>query len=359
MQENMQGQINKNIKSISLKTLLDVSNGEIFKKDLSNFKKRKKNSHDLTFKNVSPLKDALNDEISFIINDKYLDLAKTSRAGAILCTKNLASDIAQYSLAIPIVCRTPRVSFAKVSQLFFKPHHPFDGVATHAMVDKTAKIASTATIFPYVFIGPGASVGEHTVIYPGCFIGAASIIGHDCVLYPNVVIREGCVIGDRCIFNPGVVIGGDGFSFEPTSDENVKIPQTGGVEISDDVELGSNTTIDRATFGNTKIGTGTKLDNLVQIAHNVEVGTHCLIAAQTGISGSTKLGDRVIAGGQVGVGDHLNIGNNVILAGQAGVFKNIPSGRDIWLGTPSRPIKDAYKSTAILNKIVKNYKNKK
>lgn len=355
--QTLQG--NENSRSISLSTLLNICEGELFTDKSSNYPETKRPMNDLSFKNVSPLKDASKNHISFIINNKYLDSVKTTEAGVILCTKNLAPDISQHSSAIPIICKNPRASFAKVSQFFFQPQHPFNGVSNHSMVDETAKISPTATIFPYVFIGPGASIGERTILYPGCFVGAASIIGDDCILYPNVVIREGCIIGDRCIFNPGAVIGGDGFGFEPTGKENIKIPQTGGVEISNDVELGSNVTIDRAAFGNTKIGSGTKLDNLVHIAHNVEVGELCLFAGQTGISGSTKIGDRVMTGGQAGTCDNIKIGDSAILAAQTLVAKNIPLGHQIWIGRPARPIKEVYKTTAILNKIVQSYKNKK
>jgi len=354
VQESFLEKNNTNKKSISLADLLKISEGKIINDKYESFMNNQKNIFDCSFTNVAPLHEASKEHISFIIDSKYLNAANSSHAGIILCKKELALQISESS-ALLIVCEYPRAAFGKISQFFYQPQHHYSGVSSQSMIDMSAKISETATIFPYVFIGPGAIIGERTVLYPGCFVGAASSIGDDCILYPNVVIREGCIIGDNCIFNPGAVIGGDGFGFEHTPSENVKIPQIGTVEIFNHVEIGSNATVDRAVFGKTKIGDQTKIDNLVQVAHNVQIGKGCLFAAQTGIAGSTQIGNRVMAGGHVAIKDHIKIGNDALLVTQAGVAKHIPSGAERWAGSPARPLKKFFKSSAILNKIVQNY----
>jgi len=312
---------------------------------------------DLKFIGVLPLNHATKDHISFLINDKYYDEALTSNAGAIICSKKSAETLLGKTKSILLVSDNPHATLAKVSQFFFKPKHPFSGISEHAIIDVSAEIHPSATIFPFVFVGPGAKIGANSTIYSGCFIGAASIIGTDCLLYPNVVIREGCNVGDRCIFNPGAVIGGDGFGFAPTEKENIKIPQIGGVQIANDVEIGANATIDRGAMADTKIGYQTKIDNLVMIAHNVVVGEFCFIAAQTGIAGSSIVGNRVIMAGQVGVAGHLKIGDKSILTAQSGISKNVPAG-ETWGGSPARTYKEHATTIATINKIVKQANKK-
>lgn len=314
-------------------------------------------NQDLKFAGVLPLSYATKEHISFLINDKYFDETLTTNAGAIICSKKAAENLLGKTKSVLLVSDNPHATLAKVSQFFFKPKHPFTGISEHAIIDVTAEIHPSATVFPFVFIGPGARVGANTTIYSGCFVGAASVIGSDCLLYPNVVIREGCNVGDRCIFNPGAVIGGDGFGFAPTEKENIKIPQIGGVQIANDVEIGANATIDRGAMADTKIGSQTKIDNLVMIAHNVVVGDFCFIAAQTGIAGSTIVGNRVIIAGQVGVAGHLKIGDKSILTAQSGISKNIPVG-ETWGGSPARPYKEHAITIATINKLVKQANKK-
>lgn len=311
----------------------------------------------MSFSGVAPLDFATPVHISFLTNEKYIDAAVQSKAGAILCAQKMAEALQHKWHGLILVCDDAYAAFAKVSQSFFKPTHPFSGVSPHAIIDKSAEIHPTATVFPFVFVGPGARVGKNSVLYSGCFLGAASTVGDDCILYPNVVVREGCRIGDRCIMNPGVVLGGDGFGFAPTAKENVKIPQIGGVEIAHDVELGSNTTIDRGALADTKIGAQTKIDNLVMIAHNVQIGENCLMAAQTGVAGSTTIGNHVKTGGQVGLAGHIKIGNHVGLTAQSGVSKNIPDN-EIWGGTPARPFKEHIQQTAALTALAKKHLKK-
>ncbi|MES2614581.1 MAG: UDP-3-O-(3-hydroxymyristoyl)glucosamine N-acyltransferase [Bdellovibrionota bacterium] len=307
---------------------------------------------ELSFYGVAPLNMAQTSHVSFLVNEKYLDDALVSKAGAILCSKKTADLLLHKVTGLVLVCDDPYAAFAKISQTFFKPTHPFSGISTQAVIDQTAEIHPTATIFPFVFVGPGAHIGANTVIYSGCFIGAASSIGADCILYPNVVVREGCKIADRCLLNPGVVIGGEGFGFAPTEKENVKIPQIGGVIIAEDVEIGSNTTIDRGAMADTKIGRQTKIDNLVILAHGVEIGEFCFVAAQTGIAGSVVIGNRCVFAGQAGVTGHIKIGDNVTVTAQSGISKNIPAP-GVWQGSPARPQKEFMQQTAALSRIAK------
>ncbi len=309
------------------------------------------------FAGVAPLNHATSEHISFLINEKYFDEALTTHAGAIICSKKDAEKLLDKTKSTLIVSNNPHATLAKISQFFFKPAHPFTGKSNQAYIDQSAEIHPTATIFPFAFIGPGTQIGANTVVYSGCFIGAASTIGADCILYPNSVVREGCHLGDRCILNPGAVIGGDGFGFAPTEKENIKIPQIGGVQIAEDVEIGANTTIDRGAMADTKIGRQTKIDNLVMVAHNVVIGEFCFIAAQTGIAGSTYVGDRVIMAGQVGVAGHLKIGDKATLTAQAGVSKNVPAG-ETWGGSPARTYKEHATAIAFVNKLVKQANKK-
>lgn len=334
--------------TLSLKELLALIKGVLVQE----------NSENPNFIAVAPLHLANKETISFLANEKYLDEAKKTNAGVLLCSKNVVPALSENTSTILVVCENPYAAFAKVSQIFFKLEHPYSGISPQAIVDASAKVPSSATLFPNVFVGPGAVVGERTVIYPGVFIGAGCTIGDDCVLYPNVVVREGCNIGNRCILNPGVVIGGEGFGFAPTLEENIKIPQIGGVNLADDVEIGANSAIDRGTIQNTTVGKQTKIDNLVTIGHNAEIGEFCFLAGQTGIAGSTKLGKRVITAGQAGITGHLNIGDNTTIGPQSGVTKDVPSGQT-WLGTPARPYKEFVKWVAILNRFVASKEKEK
>lgn len=335
------------MKSISISEIINKTGCEAIPSDIN-----------IDFIGIYPLKNAQKEHISFLINDKYFDEALLSNAGAIICSKLSAKILLEKTKSILLVSENPHATLAKISQLFFKPNHPYSGISKEAIIDETAVIHPSSTIFPNVFVGPNSKIGANTVIYPGCFIGTASTIGSNCILYPNVVVREGCNIGDRCIFNPGAVIGGDGFGFAPTEKENIKIPQIGGVTIADDVEVGANSTIDRGALEDTRIGSQTKIDNLVMIAHNVTVGDFCFIAAQTGIAGSVSVGNRVVMAGQVGVAGHLKIGDKVVLTAQSGVSKNVPAG-ETWGGSPARSYKDYSISLATLNKIVKQVNKKR
>lgn len=303
------------------------------------------------YRGVATLESAGPDDIAFFTNPRYLDAARASRAGAVLCTHEVAARLeAESGSGKAWAAAEPYVVFARVSQHFHKPSHGAPGVSPQAWVDASAILGEGVTVFPFAYVGPGARVGRGSVLYPGAFVGAASILGRDCLLYPNAVVREGCRIGDRAILNPGAVVGGDGFGFAPTGMENVKIPQSGGVTIGDDVELGSNASVDRGALDDTVIADQVKIDSLVQVGHNVRVGEASFLAAQVGIGGSCVLGKRVTLAGQVGVAGHLTIGDFTTVLAKAGVTKNLPA-KGLFNGIPARPSRDYLKQMAALARL--------
>jgi UDP-3-O-[3-hydroxymyristoyl] glucosamine N-acyltransferase len=204
------------------------------------------------------------------------------------------------------------------------------------VVAPDAVVGAQVSIGAHCVVERGARVGDRAVLMPGSYVGALAAVGDDTFLYPNVVIREECVVGARCTLHAGVIIGGDGFGYALDDGRYQKVPQVGNVVIGDDVEIGANTTVDRATTGSTRIGDGTKIDNLVQIGHNVVIGRHCIIVAQVGISGSTELEDHVTIAGQAGLAGHLKVGKGATVAGQSGVPRSIPPG-SVVSGTPAMP----------------------
>ena len=225
------------------------------------------------------------------------------------------------------------------------------GIHPTAVVDPTAKIGNDVSIQPHAVIESGAEIGDNTVIGAGSYVGHETIIGASCLIYANVTIRERTRIGARVIIHSGAVIGADGFGFEFVEGRYQKIPQIGIVQIDDDAEIGANTTIDRARFGRTWIQEGVKIDNLVQIAHNVIIGKNSIIAAQTGISGSTRVGEKVMMAGQVGVIGHLTIDDNTVIAAQSGISKDLPGGP--WFGSPAVPLPQAKRQIAWIHRLGK------
>ncbi len=243
----------------------------------------------------------------------------------------------QPDLAIPqIVVDNPMLAFARVAQRFFVQTPPPRGIADPVMQGIDVRIGSDPSIWPFVTLGDRVTIGNRVTLYPGVFVGSDSTIGDDCVLHPNVVVREGCSLGARVIVHSGTVIGADGFGYVQYQGRHHKIPQLGDVIIEDDVELGANVTIDRATLGHTLVKQGTKVDNLVQIAHNVTVGEHCILVAQVGIAGSTTIGRYVMIGGQAGLADHLTIGDQVMIAAKSGVNRSIEANQIVG-GIPAMP----------------------
>jgi UDP-3-O-[3-hydroxymyristoyl] glucosamine N-acyltransferase len=245
----------------------------------------------------------------------------------------------------------PYLTFARIVDLFYpETRQVVPGIHATAIVDRSAQIHDSAGVGSMVHIGAGSLVGQDTQIMPSVFIDHDVKIGSNCLIYPGVRVLHGSRIGNNVILHPGAVIGSDGFGFAPTETGVRKIKQVGWVEIDDDVEIGANTTIDRGALGPTRIGRGTKIDNLVQIAHNVEIGRNCLIVSQVGISGSTKLGDGVVLGGQAGLVGHIELGDRVAVGAQSGVSKSIPGG-ETWLGSPAREIHQAKRIIAATDRL--------
>jgi UDP-3-O-[3-hydroxymyristoyl] glucosamine N-acyltransferase len=303
---------------------------------------------------VAALAEAGEGEIAFLGNMKYLQDALNSKASAILYPENLS--VENFSGKNLILVSHPQNAFGMILGVIDKERLNAIPTAVHerAVVAQNAKTGKNVYIGANAVIEDNVIIGENTKIFPNVYVGANSKIGADCIIYPNVTIRENSIIGDRVILQPGVVIGGDGFGFANIGGKTQKIPQIGHVEIGDDVEIGANTTVDRATFGTTKIGKGTKTDNLAQIAHNVQIGENCFIVSQAGIAGSTKIGSNVTIGGQVGIVGHITIEDNVIVASKSGVSKDIPKGR-IMSGNPCIDHREQLKIDAVTRKLPQIY----
>ena len=295
---------------------------------------------DTIINNIRSIEEANEGDLTFIANKKYLKKLKLTKASAILAPPQTAAEGKNL-----IIVADPYTALGKLLTLFFPLEHGRSGVSPDAYIEDGAIVSPGATIFPRAFIGKGATIGKGAVIYPGVFIGSNAFIGEDSILYANVTVYHSCIIGKRVILHSGVVIGADGFGFASPGKDNTKIPQVGFVQIDDDVEIGANTTIDRAALGRTWIQRNVKIDNLVQIAHNVVIGENSAIAAQVGISGSTKLGKSVMVGGQAGMVGHINIGDGVIIAAASSVHKDIASGQIVG-GSPQLPHKQWLKVLA-------------
>lgn len=294
---------------------------------------------------VMPTDTAIEDAVTFVTKPRYLALLPSTRAGAVMLSADMLdrqAPVVPEGTAI-IRVASPYVAFARAAQALASRIPGPIGVHPAAAIDPAAKIGRGVAVGPFVYVGPRADVGDGVVLYPGVHIEAEATVGPGSVLYNHVVVRHRCRVGARCIIHPGVVIGSDGFGFaQPESEgssfaeRNVKIPQVGDVVIEDDVEIGSNTCIDRATLGTTRIGAGTKIDNLVQIGHNVEVGPGCILVAQSGVAGSARLGRGVTIAAQAGVSGHIEIGDRVTLYGQAGLAHDVPPDQKL-MGSPAQP----------------------
>lgn len=277
-------------------------------------------------RNVAAIDEAGAGDITFLANPRYQKFLPDCKASAVIVGRGVIDASALPASGSFLEAGDPYVAFARILQLFFPAPRYDSGVSGFAHIDASATIDDGVTIFPGAFVGPQVNIGAGSVIFPGVFLGEQVRIGVGCVLHANVVIRERCRLGDRVVLHPGVVVGSDGFGYAGRGEGRIKIPQIGIVEIEDDVEIGANTTIDRATLGKTVIGRGSKIDNLVQIAHNVVIGEACVIAAQTGIAGSTRLGRNVTLAGQVGVVNHVKIGDGAMIGPQSGVPQSVPAG---------------------------------
>jgi len=298
---------------------------------------------------INDLRSAQPDQISFLGNAKYEPLALTSRAAAILVSPK---DAPRFSFT-RIVVESPSAGFGKISALFAPPPiRDEPGIHPTAIVAPDAVLGEGVCIQAHAVVSAGVRLGARCVVGANSFIGQESAIGDDTRLYPLVTIRERTVIGARVIIHSGTVIGSDGFGydFDPKTGRHVKIAHTGYVQIDNDVEIGANTTVDRGRFGRTHIGDGVKIDNLVQIAHNVSVGAHSIIVSQTGISGSTSLGRYVTLAGQVGLAGHLNVGDKATITAQSGLNKDVPAGA-VLAGHHALPIRESLKLEALTRKL--------
>ena len=308
-------------------------------------------SPEVVITGVASLAEAGEGEITFFGNPKYLAALRRSRAAAILVPREFPPT-AEFSCAL-IAVDNPSLAFAGLVERFTPPPVvDAPGVAPTALVGRDVQLGANISVGPYVVIEDGVRLGDGVVIGAHGFVGAGCVLGEGSRLYPRVTIRERCLIGRRAIIHSGVVIGGDGFGFELKEGRHVKVPQTGIVQIDDDVEIGANTTIDRARFGRTHIGEGTKIDNLVQIAHNVVVGPHSILCAQAGISGSTRLGRYVTMAGQTGTVGHIEIGDQAVLAAKSGVSKDVPA-KTVMFGYPAEPLDEAKASVARIRRLPK------
>ncbi len=290
---------------------------------------------DIRVTGISGIKEAKEGDVTFLANEKYSQLLRTTKASVIITSPNMKLPKTDKTL---ILTENPSLAFAKLVEYWFPQEvdHP-KGIHPTAIIGENVKLGKNVAIGAYVVVEKNVEIGDNTIIYAGTYIGHDTKIGSDCLIYPNVSIREKISIGNRVIIHSGTVIGSDGFGFATVKGVHHRIPQIGTVVIEDDVEIGANVTIDRARFDKTIIGRGTKIDNLVQIAHNVIIGENAIIVAQTGISGSTVIGNGVILAGQTGVVGHISIGDGTIVGAQSGVTKSIPPG-SVVLGSPARPI---------------------
>jgi UDP-3-O-[3-hydroxymyristoyl] glucosamine N-acyltransferase len=300
---------------------------------------------ELRVSGVAGLEEAQINQLSFVVGPKYLPQAHASEAGALIVPPKLR-DINKPL----IITDNPYLAFAKILSLFTPKPRPPLGVSSKAHIGAEVKLGDSVSIQPNVYVGDSTVLGDRVSLHGGVYIGSEVCIGHDTILYPNVTILDRCIIGDRVTIHSGTVVGSDGFGFAQDGNSYFKIPQVGIVQIDDDVEIGANCTIDRATMGKTWIQRGVKIDNLVQIAHNVVVGEDGIIVAQVGISGSTKVGKNVILAGQVGVTGHLEIGDNVRVGAQSGIAKSIPPGQTV-SGSPAISHRDWLKNCQILSRL--------
>ncbi len=296
---------------------------------------------------IAAVAEAGDGDVTFLGNIKYLAAFKKCAATAALVPLNFTDE------APPALIRVanPSEAFALLVEKFRPPAVALaPGVHPSAVIGKGVSLAEDVSIQPFVVIEDGAQIGARTVVGAHGYVGHGAQIGEDCLLHPRVTVAARCVVGRRVILHSGVVLGSDGFGFEFVQGKHKKIPQVGIVQVDDDVEIGANCAVDRARFGRTWIQEGTKIDNLVQIAHNVVIGKHCILVSQVGVSGSTKLGQYVTLAGQVGVVGHIEIGDQAIVGAQSGVSKSI-SGKDTYMGSPAVPAKNWREQVAQVHRL--------
>ena len=305
-----------------------------------------------TVHTFAKIEEGIPGAISFLSNPKYTPYIYESKASIILVNKDFVPEHDIKATLIKV--DNAYESLAKLLTLYEQSKPKLTGIDSLAYIAPTAKVGQNVYIGPFAYIGDYAEIGDNTAIHPHATVSAGAKVGSDCILYPNVTVYHDCRVGNRCFLHAGCVIGADGFGFAPTPEGYEKIPQIGITILEDDVEIGANTCVDRATMGATIVHRGVKLDNLVQIAHNDEIGSHTVMAAQVGIAGSTKVGEWCMFGGQVGIAGHIHIGNKVDLGAQSGVPGNLKDGSRL-IGTPPMELKPYFKAQAVFRKLPDMY----
>ncbi|MCC6818590.1 MAG: UDP-3-O-(3-hydroxymyristoyl)glucosamine N-acyltransferase [Bacteroidia bacterium] len=296
------------------------------------------------------IESASQTDISFLANPKYLNHIYDTKAGIVIVGKDVVFDKPVQSTIIrhPM----PYYGFCVVLDTYFNPHQNRTGIDSTAIISESAVIGKNVFIGPYVVIEDGATIGDGAQLYAHVFVGSKASIGQKTIFYSGVKLYSDCHVGNSCIVHAGTAIGSDGFGFAPTPDGSyAKIPQIGNVIVEDSVEIGANCCLDRATMGSTIIRKGVKLDNLVQIAHNAEIGENTVIAGLSGVAGSTKVGKRCVIGAQVGIVGHITIADGTQIGGQSGIPKSITEPNQQFTGSPAMPLKDAFKSQVILRNL--------
>jgi UDP-3-O-[3-hydroxymyristoyl] glucosamine N-acyltransferase len=314
----------------TLKSLADLVGGEVL------------GDPSVLVSGVGGIREALPGQITFLAHRRFERMLATTRASAVVVGPDTDPG------PLPAVrVADPDYAFGVIAERFLgAAPRPAPGVRPGAHVADSARLGAGVAVLPGAVVEDGASIGDRTILHPGAYVGPGARVGADCVLHPHVVVRERVVLGDRVIVHAGAVIGADGFGYAGTGRARRKIPQGGIVVVEDDVEIGANTTIDRARFDRTRVGRGTKIDNLVQIGHNVHLGEDCVVVAQAGIAGSARLGDRVTLAAQSGVAGHVEIGEDAVIAARGGVTKSLP-GRAAYSGFPARPHSRARRETVL------------
>ncbi len=304
----------------------------------------------MPIKGIASIEDAGEGEITFVADARHMKLLKSCRASALIL-KDTGKDInngpEEFTL---LLVKNPMLAAAKVLELFSPIELPPPGIHPRAEVHPDAELGTEVSIGALTVVERGADIGARTILMPGVYVGTGTRIGADSIIYPGVTIRDRCIIGARVIIHCNAVIGSDGFGFTRDGSKNYKIPQNGIVRIEDDVEIGACSTVDRATIGETVIGSGTKVDNLVQIAHNVRIGSDSIIVAQAGIAGSATLGERVVIGGQSGINSHITVGTEAMVGSRSGVVQDMDPGA-AHIGFPSIPRRDWLRSQSIFAKL--------
>lgn len=322
---------------MKLKELSSLLNGEIL------------GDYDIEISGVSGINEAKEGDITFISAKRYVRDLSRSRASCVIVKEPLPGvSITQLKVS------NPHLAFVKLLEHFNPKQVKLIGISKDAFVSDKAAIGKDVSIYPFSYIADGVSIGSGTIIHPYVFIGENTLLGEKCIIHPHVTLRENVKIADRVIIHSGSVIGSDGFGYVFDEGKYHKIPQVGGVIIEDDVEIGSNASIDRATTGNTIIGKGTKIDNLVQIGHNVKIGSNSILCGQVGVAGSSEIGDYVTLAGQVGISDHVKIESETMIGAQSGVIGNLKKGT--YTGMYAIPHRDWLKAQAIFPRLPELYK---